>query len=457
MSRARTTARAVAVVCLATIAGCLPEILVASRTRVLADGTVTRETTFTKTRASPNNDEEKLWNDRPILQDLGKGTGDGFAVLERTDDVFKFAGAFQDVSKMPSDFRRDVPLIGATSSNRASLVREDILIGTRFLWREQYADAIEPKEQKDARKELVKFLIEFVKSAAKHEFSDRYDSAAFDRWCDADLAALVDDFIGIYWAERKTIGDVDPHTGKSGFDRGLDKIVLRLAKFGVKLDRESMPDSDQNVGVIRTFITRLLAAKLKPKSGGAAPRPEDFVYLFPQEHPWSGLEVAMDRACERDFGGKAEAERALQRVLLGVTGTFGSPPAEATFKFDCTVEMPGELLRTNGILDYGNAVFWVFEGEDLYPDGFRVEAESVLFDATLPGRIRELLPQFTKRDAVRMISALDGVSADDRRKLRETFDLCLRAGTLDPPGIDEDTKARVDRLRKTLECVTKPK
>ncbi len=455
MNRTSTPAAALALGALAALSGCLPEILVQSRTRVLPDGTITRETTYTKTRANAGSDDEKQWNARPIVEDLGKGVGDGFATLEKNDDVLKFAGVFQDAGKMPSDFRRDVPLIGSTSANRASLVREDILIGTRFLYREQYQDAIAPKDQKDARRELVQWLVGFVKVAAKHEFSERWDAGAFDRWCDADLAKLVDDVIGIYWNERRTLDDVDPHTGRTGLDRAMEKVIARLAKFGVEIHADFDGKSDANVAAIRSFVTRLLAAKLKPKSGATTARPDDFAYLFPQEHPWSGLEIAMDRACEKEFGGKEEAGKALSRMLLGLTGTFGSPPAEAQFHFDCTVEMPGELLRTNGVLDTGTTVFWVFEGEDVYPDGFRIETESVSFDPTLPGRIRELVPQFGKRDAMRVIAALEGLSGSDRTRLRETFELCLRAGTLDPPGIDEETAARVKSLKNVLAGVTK--
>ena len=69
------------------VAGCLPIITVKTRTRILPNGVATRETRIEKTRRQADNDQEKLWNERPISEDLGEGLGQGFVVGERTDDA----------------------------------------------------------------------------------------------------------------------------------------------------------------------------------------------------------------------------------------------------------------------------------------------------------------------------------------------------------------------------------
>lgn len=437
------------------VAGCLPIITVKTRTRILPNGVATRETRIEKTRRQADNDQEKLWNERPISEDLGEGLGQGFVVGERTDDAIVLNGYFADPGKIPADFVRDVELLHASSSNRVQFQTEPILFGTRYLYRERFVDAIQPEDQEEARKELIQFVVQFINAAIRHEFGSRYESGVFELWTEKKLTPVLHDLIEIYWSERRALGKVDPHTGQTGFDRAVMHAVKRVGRLGLVLDPEL--DKPGNVVVLQSWFSKLMARTLKPRNRSAQPpQATDFAYLFPEESPLAGLEIMMERAAEREHGSMEEAEQQFQRNLLGVTGTYGSPPAEAEFRFDCAVEMPGVLLKTNGNLESGQAAFWLFEGQDIFPHGFSMEAESVVIDGSRLARIRELKSTLDLRDVVLLIRRLKDVSAEDRAEMSGILDQCAHRGTL--TALEElqteENKRMIGQLRQVLEVVT---
>lgn len=450
IARART---ALSLLVLLLPSGCLPIISLESRTRILPDGTTIRETTYTKIRRDPNNDQERLWNSRSISEDLGKRLGEGFASIQREDDRIVLNGVFTRPDQVPADFLRDVGLVGSASRNRIEWKTEEILFGTRFLYRERFVDAIEPGDQKESRKKLVAFVVKTFRSAVRYEFGESWDLSELNRWSEEELAPLVDQLIGLYWQERKSLGKVDPLTGKNGFDRALRRAFKILARSGLRLDLEA--EDDDNFARFQRWLQELLARHLKSKRDGQrAPTADDFRYLFPQEKPWTGVKLALERVAEREHGSVEKGEEAFQRVLLGVTGTYGSPPAEAEFRFDCTVEMPGILLRTNGFLESDQASFWLFEGEQIFPDGYQMEAESVVIDDRRLGRIRELQPRIDRRGAVRLIQRLEGVSAEDRGIMDGLLDDCARAGSLE--ALNRPEEKQTEKIRKKLVNVLEP-
>lgn len=453
---ARATRLAAAAALAAALAGCLPILEVRTRTRILPDGTALRETTIVKIRRDGSGDAEKEWNRRPIADDLGRALGEGFASVQKNDDRIVLSGVFADASKIPPDFRRDVPVLGRESTNRVSFQQQDLLLGTRYLYRERFVDAIEPDDQAEAKATLIRFGSKFVKDCVRHEFGAAYELAAFERWADRELEPALGKLVDIYWSERKAFGDVDPHTGKTGLDRALARARDRIAELGLDVD-PARADAD-NLEAAKQFLCNLLAGTLQRKGdAGARPKADEFLYLFPEHDPGSGIAVAAERAAEREFGSVQEAKDAFQRAVIGVTGSYGSPPAEAEFRFDCAVELPGVLLRTNGAIEGDAGAFWLFEGEDLYPNGFLLEAESVVLDSPFIGRIAELKPSLDRRDAVRLIERLRDVDAAERARLRELLAQCAAAGSLAPlapaPGATDAEKALAERLKSVLEVV----
>ncbi|MBI4881932.1 MAG: hypothetical protein HY812_20085 [Planctomycetes bacterium] len=439
----------------ALLAGCLPTIEVRTRTRILQDGTVLRETRLVKIRSSTTNDQDKPWNKRPISEDLGKRLGEGFASLERSDDEILLSGVFPPATPIPPDFRRDVAVLEATSENHAEVRLEDILFGVRFLYRERYADAIVPEDQDEARAELIAFTTRFLKSAVRCEFGASYDYAAFNAWTDEKVAPLLKQLIEIYWSERRALGRSDPFTRQTGLERGLKRALERIGALGLKLDADQ--DEPHNMAAVRVFLGQLLAAKLTPKDPKARRlAPADFAYLVPEEKPLAALELALERAAVQEFGSADEATKAFQRRLLGVTGTYGSPPAEAEFRFDCAVEMPGMLLSANGYLESARSAFWLFDGQEIFPHGYVLEAESVVLDGARLGRIRELKTELGSRDAVRLIQRLEDVSAADRAAMGRLLDECARQGTLAAlvDGADDPERKRIqERLGPVLDAL----
>ncbi|MCC7169508.1 MAG: hypothetical protein IT459_03590 [Planctomycetes bacterium] len=441
--------RAVAAIALAGLAlgACLPILEVKSRTRVTADGTTTRETVITKTRRNANNDDEKTWNDRPIVDDLPRTLGEGFRSVQRGDLEIRLSGTFAHPEQMPPDFLRDVELLDQQARNRVGFVVEDLLFAKRYVYRERYVDAIQPEDLKENKRDAVQFAQKFAHAMIAGEFGRSFDTSELDRFVDGPAADLVGDLIEIYWSERKTLSKPDPVTRKSGLDRALARALKRIERVGVSFATDQ--SEEDNLALLEAWLRDVFSNSLKRKVDGSRPSLSDFDYFFPPDSPWSGLETMTKRAAEFEYGSTEKAEAVARRVLLGITGTFGSPPAQAEFRFDCAVELPGQLLRTNGYLESERSAFWVFEGEDLFPQGQWLEAESFTPDDRFLGKIRELRSEVDRRDAARLIAALEDVSADDRERLRALLAIAAQFGSLTaiPPAAEGDGQGQSDRRR----------
>jgi hypothetical protein len=429
------------------LGGCLPVLEIKSRTRVSADGTTSRETVITKTRRNANSDDEKLWNGRPIVDDLPRSLGDGFRSIQRSELEIRMTGTFAHPEQMPSDFLRDVELLDAPARNRVDFVVEDLLFAKRYVYRERYVDAIQPEDLKENKRDAVRFAQKFAHAMIAGEFGRAFDTQELDRFIDGAGADLVGDLIEIYWFERKQLSKQDPVTRQTGLDRALARALKRIERVGATFDAKD--GEDDNREVLEAWLRDLFSSNLKRKVDGSRPTLSDFDYFFPKDAPWSGLETMIARAAQAEYGTTEKAEDVARRVLLGITGTFGSPPAQAEFHFDCAVELPGQLLRTNGYLETERSAFWVFEGEDLFPQGQWLEAESFTPDDRFLGKIRELRPDVERRDAARLIGVLEGVSTDDRERMVALLAIAAQHGSLSaiPPAAEGDGQGQSDRKR----------
>ena len=429
------------------LGGCLPVLEIKSRTRVSADGTTSRETVITKTRRNANSDDEKLWNGRPIVDDLPRSLGDGFRSIQRSELEIRMTGTFAHPEQMPSDFLRDVELLDAPARNRVDFVVEDPLFAKRYVYRERYVDAIQPEDLKENKLDAVRFAQKFAHAMIAGEFGRAFDTQELDRFIDGAGADLVGDLIEIYWFERKQLSKQDPVTRQTGLDRALERALKRIERVGATFDAKD--GEDDNREVLEAWLRDLFSSNLKRKVDGSRPTLSDFDYFFPKDAPWSGLETMIARAAQAEYGTTEKAEDVARRVLLGITGTFGSPPAQAEFHFDCAVELPGQLLRTNGYLETERSAFWVFEGEDLFPQGQWLEAESFTPDDRFLGKIRELRPDVERRDAARLIGVLEGVSTDDRERMAALLAIAAQHGSLSaiPPAAEGDGQGQSDRKR----------
>lgn len=454
MTRARGVIGFVVLIAL-VVSGCRPIVEARMRTRVDAAGAIHRETVLT--RRAKKNDDSQDEKRKPLTDFFPDRFGQGFPQQTVERDSITLSGTFQDPAKMPADFARAVPVVEGTSRNRVSLKQQDFLFGTQYLYRERFVDAIEPEDLSAARDQLVDQCVRFVRAAARHELGRDWNLESFDAWAKKDLTELLKDLLEIWYAEQRNFGKKDPHTGRTGLDRAFERAKNRLARAGLALDGDD-PSTDLNRLLIEAWLADLLALKLTKKNGGARATTEDFRYLFPEPpaaEAWSGLARVTARTAELEYGTTKAAEESFEKSLLAVTGTYGS--AEHEYRFDCAVEMPGRLLRTNGHVESENSAFWLFSGDDLFPRGVDLEIESVVLDNATLARIRELRATLDVRDAVWIIRELENVDASDRAAMRAALEECARYGSLkwfeDPSSADYPNR---DSLRSRLEPILEP-
>jgi hypothetical protein len=437
------------------IVGCKPTIVVTMRTRVAESGATTRETKLERV----GGDDKKDAANRQIRDAFPPGFGDLFPQRAETANAITLGGSFASPEAIPADFARAVEVVGGVSRNRISFKKADILFGTHYLYRERFSDAIEPEDLGAARDALIDQCVRFVRGAARHEFGREWNLESFDGWVKKDVRPLLVDLMEIWYSEQRNFDRKDPHTGKTGFDRAVTRARARLERAGVTLDEDL--NAPLNRLLIEAWLSDQLALHLTKKTTGARAKAEDFKYLFPEPPlaaEWSGLARVTEATAVQEYGSVDAAKASFEKSFLAVTGTYGI--ADHNYRFDCAVEMPGTLLRTNGNVEGDSSAFFVFEGNDLFPRGVTLELESVVLDTALCARIRELRTDLTARDAAWIIRFLEDDDAAKRAELRAAIERCASYGSVkwfeDPSAADYANRESVrQRLEPIFELLAK--
>ncbi|HET6202223.1 MAG TPA: hypothetical protein VFI25_05405 [Planctomycetota bacterium] len=322
-------------------------------------------------------------------------------------------GFFAKASEIPADFRfrgrRDGRVVDRTISHR----KEDFVFFERHRWSERFREPVDRDAMEASLVEAIGVAVEIGKKVLRDALEPDFDLAEVERWLDEEGTRTLRALVVLWW---EGLRDPDP-------ERTTRRVAGRLARAGVEVRPEELRDGEK----LRAALARKVATLVRP------PRPKEG--RAPAALPVSAVENLLsaeslerfgkERIRER-FGSKDAAEKWLADRHADLVGDLGGPE-DKRLRFDCTLAMPGEVLRTNGVLLQPNEVLWRFTSGSLFPNGTTLEAESVVL---LPHRLASLAGSkgvLTKRDVLDLIEAL----TDERGALQARAIASLEAGLED--------------------------
>lgn len=384
-----------ALVALASGEECTTRQIVARiATSVQPDGTIDREVRLSGTSSDPAEPVDAGW----WSEQAGVGLP-GRARWARVDEGpgwIAARGRFGDAAQVPAPVGHRLPRGEALDRDTIRLERLDLLLATRFAYREEYGDP----------------------------FDETARSVALDRATDR-AAALVEEILRRHFGAGADLSGVDaflrrelPRLAEQARQRGeIDLPPAAFAALGLPPLPDQVP-TDAGGQAIADPETWWLCQRLAERlaAHGTPADPRDVQRAF------DDYSASQDPAAP---GG--EAEDAFDLLGVYLWGAYGAPNRFTTIRFEWRLSLPGRLLRTNGVPDGEGAAAWGFPDERLAAEDRLMTADSVL----LRREPLRALGARTKYDAVeldRLAELLSRAVAEPRT--REFLARAIDAGEL---------------------------
>ncbi|MGH7150815.1 MAG: hypothetical protein ACREIU_08960, partial [Planctomycetota bacterium] len=313
-------------------------------------------------------------------------------------------GFFARAAEIPPDFRFRRRMEGRVLDRAVFHRKEDFVFFERHRWSETFREPVDRDAMEASLAEAVGVAVEIGKRALRDALERDFDLAEVDRWMDEEGARTLRSLVVLWWEGLR-----DPDS-----DRTRRRVAARLSRAGLATSAEDLREEGEGLERLRSAFAKKVAALVRPPKPGPerspAPLPPSAVETLLSHERFAGFLQA--RALER-FGSKEAGEKWIGDRHADLVGDLGGPQ-DKRLRFDCTLAMPGEVLRTNGVLLAPNEVLWRFTSGSLFPNGTRLEAESIVLAVHRLASLSGSKGFLAKRDVLDLIEAL----TDERGTLR---------------------------------------
>ncbi len=160
----------------------------------------------------------------------------------------------------------------------------------------------------------------------------------------------------------------------------------------------------------------------------------------------------------KKFGSVDAFGEALDPLAVRILGHYQSEFFGAARKFHYTLEMPGPIVETSGVLLTDRKARWTFSAGDAYPFGFSMHSRALVAQPQLES---ELLGKPVLTDRARMLQYVELLRSDDA--LLTALRSCAARSSMKPlyeqrARLDEDSSSRpkFDAMLKLLELPATP-
>lgn len=408
---------AVLVLCLGTFCtGCRPDVLVEIVSRVYADGSIDRQVAVTG-REKPMTEppETPGW-----LQDKA-----GLVLAE--------PGAWDRVSTSPSGFHAegifrsagDVPPVlahlqgasGMADRNQVQLAEDDLVVLTRWRFRESLGDPFGPAHVDSALNAILERVADYFRDELSAMYGDRIDLDGVDRFITSEAGTLAREFL----LARQAAPGMERLADR--YDRWRTILVRHNAPVVYPEEPQAgelPPDFwELQIDPLLDWSRERLAASVSTADEAVEARHLDFI------PPGERLEEHLTELVIRLYGSEEAALSDLEPLLQALEGHYASN-GSSRYRFRCRITLPGTVLGTNGVVEDGQPS-WFFRGEALAGDGMTLLAESA--ELNLPAL--KALGARRDYDALELLNLVD-ILADrdpDDRLLQRLRD-AVEAGNL---------------------------
>lgn len=276
---------------------------------------------------------------------------------------------------LPQHYLKKAAESDATSEFEREASRTDYGLVVEYQWREVLTDVVRLSDARQALVEATELGGDAAAGIVGEALGDGYDASELDGWITSDGRKwLLEMFDVIYDAavrREKEEGEIKKSIAAVCRRYGLN-VTLR--------DETEHADEDE----LRRYLTELFRNTIKKTDGDAIDEPtlETLVGAITGEDKprYKKLDGRLREAINKyksAWPGGPEALEArigpLMTRIFGVHGAILQAPEEFRFRMD----VPGEIVETNGRIQKAGRVQWQFSNTDVWPRGFAMDVRSL--------------------------------------------------------------------------------
>ncbi len=424
------------------LAGCGEELEVKQTTVVFGDGTVERSIEIWGRTGERGIPEEAGW-----LADKARvrlAEPEAWRVREREPGHLAAEARFHDVSEVPSTLAHDTDYGTVFDRSEIRFDRFDRVILTHSRYVERIGDPFDRADLSAALEALAEWSAEQLAEELDREFGGAINPAPAQAFLRGDARRLAGRLLGEGSASGPLLerAEEDP--------RAAEELARLLASFGVAPLPPAGEDDDATGAAILHFLDwarNRVAASLRDGDGPIAPESLDF---WPDEQ---ALEEAFSAAFDSEADNLPphleEFGRLSRRLLQSMSGYYGDASVPS-FHFEYRVELPGNLIRTNGT-PVEDGSLWYLQNDDMRLGAeLTVETVELHRDALVRLGARR---DFETSELVRMVHWFQDLETGEA--LAELLAAAVDAGSLDVL-LDEELEAPLGEPAFALHSMLDP-
>ncbi len=429
-------------------AGCVAPPMFTVETVVHPDGSCERTITQPKGESLPAEALKPEWNARWQSVKVLNGPP-GSPPSSGSDESNKYItarGSFASPRDIPPHYGRvddEFPKAG-TSELLRTYERKDYGFVVEHRWSEKVTDIVTLPGFLEARDKLLDILLPMALRFIEEEFGPGYDLSGLSTFIRRDVRRAVEEASLLLYdaGVRRRLGRDD---------QTMDpELVVKLAALSKRigfdpLDANGKLISDQAAARrIDEFLRRVILEHVRHRDGS------------PLERSEADAVIARARTDPNFFKTDERQQERLKRfagpLAVRVMGLYGYPLGflfRWRPQFDFALQLPGELIESNGTVFRNGRTRWKFAGEQIFPDGYEMKARSLVIDRDGQKKALGRVAIDDEQKALEFIELVgdDAPLLEAVRKLRQIGD----RGVLDERKFQSSERMeRVERLREML-------
>ncbi len=259
-------------------------------------------------------------------------------------------------------------------------------------------------------------------------FSKDYDVSRLIAWLRSDGRRFLEN-VSLIVYDAAVRGRV---LGKNNqFDRDLiNGLYEEAERLGLDLkllgEMFKLPaDQERNERAAKASLSRLVIPFFRHRDFAAlsAAEADELVRAMADGHRYADAFREESKRIEKSFEGNKEVAGRVRRAAARMVGIY-SPIGFGAPEFEFAIELPGEVVETNGTRMKAGRVRWKFVGSQSFPDGYEMTARSIAIDREGQKKVlgRVVIDDETKALELMDLVGTEGALLDAVRKLRETGD-----------------------------------
>jgi hypothetical protein len=304
----------------------------------------------------------------------------------------------------------------------------------------------------NGRDELIELVLPGCIEAIEKIFGGDYDVSRLSTYLRSDGRRLLENVSLILY-------DAAAQGHMTGSDGGLSVLLRKrlldeLERFGFDskmivavFDRDEKESVRSVKALLEPFVVRYFR-HVDGTAVTAAEADELIQGLFDKRLYQNAIREQGERIDQSLGKSKPLAKRAMLR-MLGLYAPFSGLPFGGAPFFEFSIQLPGELLETNGTGTLGGRTRWKFSGEQLFPDGYEMKARSITIDRDGQTKVlgRVVIDDSEKALEFMSLTGSDGPLLEAVRAYRQTGD---RSALVQFTGRTHEEIFRVKKIKAML-------